>query len=78
MNELAGGGIQRTRIHREIFGVEWADKDNTGSIGFRLPINTLNAVNTVPGFDGATTDIGDLTIILKDVYWQNDAESHET
>ena len=74
VNALAGGGIQRTRIHREIFGVELADKDNTGSIGFRLPINTLNAVNTVPGFDGATTDIGDLTIILKDVYW-HDPES---
>jgi hypothetical protein len=69
VNEAAGNGIQHMRIHREIFGVEWADKDASGSLGLRLPINTFNAANSVPGLDGATTDVGDLSIIIKDVIW---------
>lgn len=69
VNEAAGGGIQHTRIHREVFGLEWADKDVSNSFGLRLPINTFNAANSVPGLDGASTDIGDLTVIFKNVIW---------
>lgn len=69
VNEAAGGGIQHTRIHREIFGLEWADKDGSNSFGLRLPINTFNAANSVPGLDGASTDVGDLSIIIKNVIW---------
>jgi hypothetical protein len=71
VNKAAGGGIQHTRIHREIFGVEWADPDNNSSVGLRLPLDTFNANHTAPGLDGTSTDIGDLTIILKDVYWRD-------
>ena len=71
INQQLGGGIQHTRIHREIFGVEWADDDQSVSWGLRLPIDTFNADHTVPGLDGTSTDIGDLSIILKWLLWRD-------
>jgi hypothetical protein len=71
VNQRAGGGIQHTRIHREVWGWEWADDEQTGSLGLRLPLNTYNAANTVPGLDGTSTDIGDLSVIFKRVLWQD-------
>jgi hypothetical protein len=73
VNARAGGGIQRTRIHREIFGMEWADKEGTMSFGLRLPLNTYNADNTVTGLDGTSTDLGDLTAFWKFRLWSDDA-----
>lgn len=73
INTRAGGGIQRTRIHREIFGMEWADKDGSWSFGLRLPLNTYNAENTVSGLDGTSTDLGDLTAFWKYRIWSDDA-----
>jgi hypothetical protein len=73
VNTRLGGGIQHTRIHREIFGMEWADDDGDYSFGLRLPINTYNAANTVPGLDGTSTDIGDLTAFWKFRLWSDDA-----
>jgi hypothetical protein len=75
INRLTSGGIQHTRIHREIFGWEWASDDGTTSIGLRLPIDTYNASGPLPGLDGASTDIGDLSIIFKWLLWQNEAGS---
>jgi hypothetical protein len=69
-NQFAGAGIQHTRIHREVWGWEFANDEGTGSIGLRLPLNTYNAANTVPGLDGTSTDIGDLTFIFKHVLWR--------
>jgi hypothetical protein len=71
INRMTAGGIQHTRIHREIFGWEWANADGTASIGLRLPIQTYNASGPLPGLDGASTDIGDLSIIFKWLLWQN-------
>jgi hypothetical protein len=71
INQAAGGGIQHTRIHREIFGAEWASGDDRSSVGLRLPLDTFNAANTVYGLDGASTDIGDLTVILKELLWDD-------
>jgi hypothetical protein len=76
VNQLAGGGIQHTRIHREIFGWEWADAAGDASVGLRLPLDTYNAANTVPGLDGTSTDIGDLTVIFKYVLWRDEAAGH--
>jgi hypothetical protein len=70
VNQALGGGIRHTRIHREIWGVEWADKDGGGSFGLRLPLATFNAAGTVPGLDGTSTDLGDLSIIFKEVFWE--------
>jgi hypothetical protein len=67
VNRLADSGIQHIRIHRETFGVEWAADDGSGSLGLRLPLNTFNAANNVPGLDGTSTDIGDLGVIFKRV-----------
>jgi hypothetical protein len=69
VNARAGGGIQRTRIHREVFGMEWADRDGNCSFGLRLPLNTYNAQNSVPGLDGTSTDLGDLTAYWKFRLW---------
>ncbi len=71
INRLAGGGIEHTRIHTEVFGWEWADSTNTSSVGLRLPIETYNASGFVRGLDGASTDLGDLTIIFKQALWQD-------
>jgi hypothetical protein len=72
INDLAGSGIQHTRIHREIWGWEWSNADNSASFGMRLPLTTYNAANTVPGLDGTSTDIGDLSLIFKQVFWDDE------
>ncbi len=73
VNSAAGGGIQHTRIHREVWGWEWAAADGLSSVGVRLPLNTYNAANTVPALDGTSTDIGDLAVTFKRVLWQDAA-----
>jgi hypothetical protein len=72
VNRLSGG-IQHTRIHREIFGLEWASDDGSFSVGLRLPIDTYNATGSVAGLDGASTDIGDLSVIFKWLLWEDKA-----
>lgn len=73
INARAGDGIQHTRIHREIFALEWADDDHAWSFGLRLPLFTYNAANTVDGLDGTGTDLGDLSAYLKFRLWKDDA-----
>jgi hypothetical protein len=73
VNARAGGQIQSTRIHREVFGMEWADSDQSMSFGLRLPLNTYNAQNTVTGLDGTGTDLGDLTAFWKFRLCRDDA-----
>jgi hypothetical protein len=73
VNERIGDGIQHTRIHREIWGWEWASADGLVSLGLRLPLDTYNAANTVPGLDGTSTDIGDLSVIIKWLLWRDSA-----
>jgi hypothetical protein len=75
VNTRAGDGIQHTRIHREVFAIELADEDGTGSFGLRLPLTTYNAANTVDGLDGTGTDLGDLTVYWKYRLWKDDAGS---
>lgn len=69
VNAAAGSGIQHTRIHREIWGWEWANSDGSSSVGLRLPLNTFNANNDLPGLDGTSSDIGDLSVIFKERFW---------
>jgi len=73
VNHLAGDNIEHTRIHREIWGWEWATPDGSASIGLRLPLDTFNAAHPVSNLDGTSTDIGDLTVIIKDVFWEDRA-----
>ncbi len=71
VNQQAGAAITHTRIHREIWGWEWASKDGMVSVGLRLPLNTYNAANNIPGLDGTSTDIGDLSVIIKWLLWRD-------
>jgi hypothetical protein len=71
VNQRAGAAVQHIRIHREVFGVEQADADGSGSMGLRLALDTFNAANSVPGLDGTSTDLGDLSVIFKEVLWQD-------
>ena len=73
VNTRTGDGIQHTRIHREVFAIELADEDGTGSFGMRLPLNTYNAANSIDGLDGTGTDLGDLTVYWKYRLWRDDA-----
>jgi hypothetical protein len=73
VNTRAGGGIQSARIHREIFGLEWADSDGSCSFGLRLPLTTYNAANSINGLDGTGTDLGDLTAYWKYRLWLDSA-----
>ncbi len=75
INTRTADGIQHTRIHREVFGFEWADEEHRGSFGLRLPLNTYYAQNTVDGLDGTSTDLGDLTVFWKYRLWKDDAGS---
>jgi len=66
INDRLGSDIGRIDIHREIFGFEKTLLDGSASLGMRLPLNTLDAdpLHT-PALGGSSTDIGDLTIVLK-------------
>ena len=76
VNERLGTGIQRTRIHRETFGWEFADTDRSSSIGFRVPVQTYNAVHDIDGLNGTHTTFGDLAIIFKEVLWRAPKGGH--
>jgi hypothetical protein len=71
VNDRSGAAVWRIRIHYETFGLEWANQEGTSSVGLRLPINTFNADNSIAGMDGTSTDIGDLSIIFKEVVWRD-------
>jgi hypothetical protein len=64
----------RVNAYRETFGIEKTFFDGAMSIGFRLPINTLE-VDAKPGFaseiQSTNTAVGDLTMIFKFVGWEN-------
>jgi hypothetical protein len=71
VNQRAGADIQHIRVHTETFAVEWLDPSGRGSFGMRLPLNTFNAANHIFGLDGTSTDLGDLTLIWKEVLWRD-------
>jgi hypothetical protein len=65
VNARLGTAISRLQVYRETFGVEKILGDGDSSIGMRLPLNTLNVNSSSPDLGGTSTDVGDLTIILK-------------
>jgi hypothetical protein len=73
VNRRLGAGLDNLRVYRETFGLEKTFLDGTASIGLRLPLNTLTADGIPPTTGVTTTDIGDLSIILKAALWQDDA-----
>jgi hypothetical protein len=67
INDRLGINIHEIRVYRETFGLEKTFLDGNVSIGLRLPLNTLSAETPIAGLGGSSTDLGDLTVILKGV-----------
>jgi hypothetical protein len=63
------------QIFREIFGFEKTFNDGQGSIGLRVPLNTVSAATRAPAsfgtFGGSSTAVGDLSIIGKYILLQD-------
>ena len=76
VNRQLGTGIRRTRVHREVFGWEWATPDHNSSFGIRVPLDTYNADHEIYGLNGNHTTFGDLALIFKEVVWRDDEAGH--
>jgi hypothetical protein len=74
VNRRLGIDLHGVDIYREMFGLEKTFLDNAASIGLRLPLNTLSASSTTAGLGGTDTDVGDLTVILKYAFWQDNSK----
>jgi hypothetical protein len=59
--------------YRNTFGFEKTFAEGRGSIGAQLPLNTLYVKSQVPGLGGTSTTVGDLSLILKYAFWQDNA-----
>src|SRR5260370_27909529 len=60
-----GSDAFRINAYRETFGIEKTFLDGAMSIGFRLPLNTLEDDSTFQERHSTNTAIGDLSVILK-------------
>jgi hypothetical protein len=74
VNRRFGSDLHNIRVYRETFGLEKTFFEGAASVGLRLPLNTLSSDTVIPGLGGTSTDVGDLTVILKSMLWQ----SHDT
>ena len=63
------------KVYREIFGVEKTFDDGNGSLGLRLPLDTLWSRPTVPArfkqFGGTSTSLDDLSVFSKYILKQD-------
>ncbi len=69
VNRRFNAPVDQLRVYRQIFGLEKTFDEGRGSIGLRLPLNTLTANSTIQGnFNrpgGTSTGLGDLSIFAK-------------
>jgi hypothetical protein len=72
VNRRLRSDLHDLRLFRETFGVETTFLDGSASLGLRLPLNTLNGDSSLPGQGIASTDVGDLAIILKYAFYDDD------
>jgi hypothetical protein len=70
-NRRLGSDLHDLRAYRETFGLEKTFLDGDASIGLRLPLDTFNADSSIPGRGISSTDVGDLSVILKYAFWQD-------
>ena len=72
LNRRFEAPVSNLRAYREIFGIEKTFDAGRGSIGFRLPLNTLTANSAITGkFNkpgGTSTSLGDLSIFTKYIF----------
>jgi hypothetical protein len=66
-----GSDVRDERVYGETFGLEKTFFDERASVGLRLPLNTLTGESDIPAFGGSSTDVGDLSVILKYAAWRN-------
>ena len=75
VNRALDSPVGNLRVYRHIFGFEKTFDEGRGSIGLRVPINTLTADSTISGnfrkLGGTSTATGDLTIFTKYILKQN-------
>jgi hypothetical protein len=57
--------IKDMQVYREMFGIEKTFLDQQASIGFRLPLNTLNIMSGFPGVGGTNSSLGNLDSFVK-------------
>jgi hypothetical protein len=69
VNRRLESDLDHIRVYRETFGLEKTFFNGGASVGLRLPLNTLTAESGIPGLGGQSTDIGDLTVIMKGLLW---------
>jgi hypothetical protein len=74
-NRALGGDVRNLRVYSETFGLEKSCLDGAASIGLRLPLNTINADSTLPGLASTSTDVGDLSVILKYAFYRTEDNS---
>jgi hypothetical protein len=63
--------IHDQRVYRETFGIEKTFFDGRASVGLRLPLNTLSGQSADTALNGSSTDVGDLSVILKYAVWRD-------
>jgi hypothetical protein len=75
LNQRLEAPVQNIRVFREIFGAEKTFDEGNGSIGLRLPLNTLTSDSRLQGrfkqIGGTTTSLNDLNIFAKYILKQN-------
>jgi hypothetical protein len=71
LNQAIGSPLSHEKVYRELFGIEKTFLDGNASIGLRVPLNTLTADSTLPGFGGTSTAVGNLTVFAKLILWQD-------
>jgi hypothetical protein len=71
INRRFGSDVHHQRVYRETFGLEKTFLGGRASVGLRLPLNTLTGESAVPALDGSSTDVGDLSVILKFAAYQD-------
>jgi hypothetical protein len=73
VNRRIGSSLFNLRVFRNIIGFEKTVLDQRGSVGLRLPINTLSTDAYSPQLGGTSTAVGDLAVILKyALLWNRD------
>jgi hypothetical protein len=71
LSQPSGSSLHQVKIYREFFGGEKTFFDGNASIGLRIPLNSISALSYMHGKGGESTALGDLTVYVKQILWQD-------